>query len=495
MRKRLATIVRQVWLCPLVLEAALAGCAVGPNYSRPPTPVVSSFTKRPLAAATASSKVAGGDAQRFIAADLPGRWWELFQSSELNRLVERALTSNPDLQSAQAALRVARENHYADRGALFPQVEGDFSASRQKNPAVLASPLADNQEYFGLNTGQLSITYTPDLFGGVRRQIESSAAQVQNQRFTLEAAYLTLTTNVVVAALQEASLRGQIQATQRSIAINETLLTQLSAARRAGEIAAADVAAQAAALAQARLSLPPLEKQLAQQQDLLAVLTGGLPSETADDTIQLADLQLPTALPVSLPAELMKQRPDIRAAEANLHAASALIGVAVANRLPNITLTGLYGGASEKLDRLFAPQNSLWSLTAGVTQPIFEGGTLRHKQRAAEAAFDQAAAQYRSTVHTAFQNVADTLEALDQDAKALNSTAEAQRATATSLEIARREFRYGEVNSVVVLNAEQAEAAADLVLVQAQAARYADTVALFQALGGGWWNRTDTPTR
>ena len=481
-------------LC-LLIAALLAGCAVGPNYRAPSPPVATGFTRHPLPEATTASPTLGGQAQRFVAADLPGQWWELFQSPAMDRLVERALASNPDLQSAQAALRVARENHAADRGALFPQVEADFSASRQKNPADLASPLANNAEYFGLNTGQLQITYAPDLFGGVRRQIESSTAEVQNQRFTLEAAYLTLTTNVVVAALQEASLRGQIDATRRSIALGEIVLKQLAAARRAGEIAAGDVAAQEAAVAQARLSLPPLEKQLAQQQDLLAVLTGGLPSQTADDTIKLADLQLPTTLPVSLPAQIVQQRPDIRAAEANLHAASALIGVAVANRLPNITLTGLYGGTSEKLDRLFAPENNLWSLTAGVTQPIFEGGTLRHKQKAAEAAYDQAAAQYRSTVHTAFQNVADTLEALDQDAKALKATAEAQRATAASLEIARREFHYGEVNSLVVLNAQQAEAAANLALAQAQGARYADTAALFQALGGGWWNRADSPTR
>jgi NodT family efflux transporter outer membrane factor (OMF) lipoprotein len=479
----------------LLGAALLTGCAVGPTYHAPAAPTADRFTRHPLSEATTAAPTPGGQAQRFVATDLPGRWWELFQSPALNRLVERALASNPDLQSAQAALRVARENHDADKGARYPQVEADFSASRQKNPVSLASPLASNAEYFGLNTGQLSIAYTPDLFGGVRRQIESSAAEVQNQRFTLEAAYLTLTTNVVVAALQEASLRGQIRATQRSIALGETVLRQMTMARRSGEIAEGDVAAQEAALAQARLSLPPLQKQLAQQQDLLAVLTGGLPSETADDTIELADLQLPTTLPVSLPAEIVRQRPDIRAAEANLHSASALIGVAVANRLPNITLTGLYGGTSEKLDRLFAPDNILWSLTGGVTQPIFEGGALRHKQRAAEAAYDQAAAQYRSTVHTAFQNVADTLEALDQDARALKSTADAQRATAASLEIARRAFRYGEVNSLAVLNAEQTEAAADLVLVQAQAARYADTVALFQALGGGWWNRTDSPPR
>ena len=415
--------------------------------------------------------------------------------SALNRLVESALRANPDLQSAKAALRVARENHLADRGALFPQVEGDFSANRQKNPASLASPLNSNANIFSLYNGQLNISYAPDLFGGVRRQIEASGAGVENQRFTVEAAYLTLTTNVVLAAMQEASLRGQIKATHKAIAVGESVVAALRAERRAGEAAASDIAAQEALLAQAQLTLPPLEKQLAQQQDLLAVLTGGVPSGFADDGIELDQIKLPTDLPLSLPSKLVEQRPDIRAAEANLHQASAEIGVAEANRLPNVTLTALLGGTSPQLNTLFASDNGLWSLTAGVTQPIFEGGTLRHKQRAAEAAYDQAAAQYKSTVHTAFQNVADTLEALQHDASALKAAADVERATGDSLLIARRAFKFGEVNNAAVLNAEQADQTAVVVLVQAQAARYADTVALFQALGGGWWNRTDIATR
>ena len=414
-RRRRAIGARWRWTCLLVFGTSVAGCAVGPNYSRPSAPVVASFTKGPLPAATASAKVAGGDAQRFVAADLPGRWWELFQSPALNRLVDSALRANPDLQSAKAALRVARENHLADRGALFPQVEGDFSANRQKNPASLASPLNSNANIFSLYNGQLNITYAPDLFGGVRRQIEASGAGVENQRFTVEAAYLTLTTNVVLAAMQEASLRGQIKATHKAIAVGESIVAALRAERRAGEAAASDIAAQEALLAQAQITLPPLEKQLAQQQDLLAVLTGGVPSGFADDGIELDQIKLPTDLPLSLPSKLVEQRPDIRAAEANLHQASAEIGVAEANRLPNVTLTALLGGTSPQLNTLFASNNGLWSLTAGVTQPIFEGGTLRHKQRAAEAAYDQAAAQYKSTVHTAFQNVADTLEALQHD--------------------------------------------------------------------------------
>ena len=444
---------------------------------------------------TVAAQAPGGEAQRFADADVPGRWWTLFRSPDLDRLVDRALSANPDLASAQAALRAARENHRADKGGLLPQVEADFNGSRQKNPVVLASPLANNANFYTLDTGQLSITYAPDLFGGVKRQIEASGAAAENQRFTLEATYLTLTTNVVTAALQMASLQAQIRATTAVIHSNELLLDGLTAQRRAGEAAAGDVAAAAATLAQARTILPPLEKQLAQARDQLAALLGQSPGDPASAPIDLDAVTLPTDLPLSVPSKLVEQRPDIRAAEANLHNASAMIGVAEAARLPTITLTGLLGGTSDRLSNLLASQNTLYSAAAGITQPIFEGGTLKHKQRAAEAAYDQAAAQYRSTVNVAFQNVADTLAALDQDARALQAAAEVQAATAQSLGVAARAFRLGETNRAAVINAQAADETALAALAQSRAARLTDTAALYQALGGGWWNRTDVAAR
>jgi NodT family efflux transporter outer membrane factor (OMF) lipoprotein len=472
--------------------AFLAGCAVGPDFHRPAAPTQTGYTREPLAPSTVSAPVAGGGAQRFSSSlDVSGRWWEGFESPEINRLVESALRANPDLQSAQAALRAARENLYAQRGALYPEVQAGFTASTQKNSVVLASPLADNANFFSLTTAQVTVSYAPDVFGGVRRQIETAAAQVDGQRYALEATYLTLTTNVVLAALQEASLRGQIQATERAIALGEQVLADLRRQKQWGQAAAGDVATQEAALAQTRAALPPLAKQLALQQDLLDQLTGGPVTGAPDAAITLDRLRLPADLPLSLPARLVAQRPDIRAAEANLHVASAQIGVAVANRLPSFPLNASFGGTSGRIGDLLAYQNTLWDLSAGVSQPIFEGGALRHRQRGAEAAFDQAAAQYRSTVHGALQNVADTLQGLDQDARALRVAAEARDAAAKSLAIARQELRAGEVNSISVLNAEQADQLAASTLVQAEGARYADTVALFQALGGGWWNRSD----
>ncbi|WP_216839227.1 efflux transporter outer membrane subunit [Caulobacter sp. S45] len=479
---------RRPWIGGLLLPL-LAGCAVGPDFHAPAAPSDAGFTHSALPDPTVSSPVKGGEAQSFTTGAVPYRWWELFRSPEIDRLVEQALRANPDLQSAQAALRSARENFYAARGALYPQVSIDLNASRQKNPVVLASPLSSNANYFGLNTAQLDISYSPDLFGGVRRQIEANAAQADNQLFTSEATYLSLTTNVVLAALQEASLREQIEATRRSIAIAETLLADLRFARKAGQTAEGDVAAQESVLAQARLLLPPLEKQLAQQKDLLAVLTGGTPNTMPDDTVELDGVTLPTDLPLSLPSQIVAQRPDIRAAAANLHVASALVGVAQANRLPNITLTALLGGTSNGFDNLFTADNSLYTLGAGLTQPIFQGGALLHRKRAAQAAYAQAQAVYRSTVHQAFQNVADTLQALDQDARNLQAAVQAQTAAARSLALLRQAFQAGEVGSVAVLNDEQAYESAVAVLVQARAARYADTVALFQALGGGWGDR------
>jgi len=470
----------------------LAGCVVGPNFRPPPAPTVTRYTRQEMPRSTVATPVAGGQAQRFVpGADVPGRWWELFGSPQIDALVERALRANPDLQTAQAALRVARENFLAQRGALYPQVTAGLTTSRNKNSAAVAPPLASNAEYYGLSTAQVSVSYTPDVFGAVRRQIENASALEDDQRYQLEAAYLTLTTNVVVAALQEASLRGQISATERSIAIDEEIVAGFERERRFGQAALGDVVTQQAALAQARVLLPPLQKQLAQQQDLLAALTGGVPSETPADSIRMEGLRLPTDLPLSLPSKLVEQRPDVRAAEANLHAASALIGVAKANRLPSFPLTAALGSQSPDIPGLLSTDNSFWTVAAGVSQPVFAGGSLLHRERGAIAAYDQAAAQYRSTVHVALQNVADTLQALDIDAKALRVSAQAQEAAARSLAIARQEFQMGELNSLAMLNAEQTNQLAVAALVQAQAARYSDTVALFQSLGGGWWNRGD----
>ena len=475
-----------------VAAALMAGCAVGPDFHRPTVPCVDRYTQDSLPGQTVSVDVKGGEAQRFVQnMDIPGQWWTLFHSKQLNDLIEQALKANPDVDAAQAALRGAWENVYAQKGAFFPSIDANFTPTRQEVPAVLTSPLANNNYVYSLHTAQVSVAYAPDVFGGNRRQVESLKAQADWQRFQLEATYLTLTSNVVAAVVGEAALRGQIKATQRIIEIESQSLELMQRQFALGQIATADVAAQEAALAQSQAMLPPLEKQLAQQRDLLARLVGHFPSEAFIDKFELSQLKLPRDLPASLPAKLVEQRPDIRSAEEQLHEASAEIGVTVANRLPNITLSANLGSSALAIGQLFASGTGFWGLAANLTQPIFQGGTLLHRQRAAEAAYDQAAAQYRGTVLTAFQNVADTLHAIQSDADSMRASVAAEQAAAKSLAIVRRQLELGDVSYLALLNAEQTYQQAMINLVQALANRYADTAALFQALGGGWWNRSD----
>ena len=396
-------------IAALAATALLASCAVGPDFAPPPAPEVPGYTPERLAPTTTSAATPGGEAQHFVKdLDLPGQWWTLFHSKQLNTLVEKALASNQDLKAAQAALRVARENVRAQQGLLFPSIDANNSAFRGLPP--IGGPL-DNSfvaPTFNLFTTQLSISYSPDVFGGTRRSIEGLVAQKDQQRFQLEATYLTLTSNLAGAAVLEASLRGQIAATMQINTIERDVLGLLRQQRQAGQIAEADVVAQEAALAQVEQTLPPLQKQLAQVRDLIAALAGGFPSDHVPVRFELAGLRLPRDLPLSIPAKLIEQRPDVRMAEESLHAASAQIGVTIANRLPNITLTGNAGSTSDAINTLFGSGTQFWGVTAAATQPIFHGGTLFHQELAAKAAFDQAQAQYRSTVNTAFQNVADS---------------------------------------------------------------------------------------
>ncbi|HLZ85473.1 MAG TPA: efflux transporter outer membrane subunit [Caulobacteraceae bacterium] len=478
---------------PLTLSAlALSACAVGPDFHAPPAPTLSRYTPEPLPAATGAAATRGGADQSFVQGqDVSGQWWTLFGSPALDALVTRALKANPDLAAAREALRAAHENYLAQRGALLPTADAGFSASRQQASGTPAPPLASNNNLFTLYTAQLTIAYVPDLFGGVRRQVETTRAQADAQRFETEAVYLTLTTNVVAGAIQEGSLAEQIEATRQVIKAETEALGILRRQKALGQVGGLDVAAQESALAQAEATLPPLEKQLAQQRDQMAYLTGRAPSEAPEAPLDLGGLTLPAALPVSLPSRLVEQRPDVRAAEANLHAATAQVGVAIANRLPNVTLTADAGGASTSLASLFTRGNGFWGLAANVAQPIYQGGTLLHRQKAAEAALAQAREQYRAAVLAAFQNVADTLQALQADSRALAAAARAEKSAEATLAISRRQLALGQVSGPSVLLAEQAYQQALVGRLQAEAGRYADTVALFQALGGGWWNRKD----
>jgi len=469
-----------------------AGCAVGPQYKRPAPPDVSGYTAAALPSTLSSTAVAGGEAQRFAkGADIRADWWTLFHSKPLNELIDQSLQSNHDLKAAQAALSVANENVRAQRGVYYPNVAASFSASRQRQSGQIAPTLNSNAFLFNLFTPQVSVSYVPDVFGLNRRTVESLQAQQQAVRFQMIATYTTLTANVVVTAIQAGSLQMQVDATRQLIDVNSNILKILQYQLSKGYASRLDVAAQESQLAQVTATLPPLLKQSAQMRDLLAVLAGRFPSEAPVASFALSSLQLPQELPVSLPSRLVAQRPDVLQAEANLHDASAKIGIAAANRLPNIVLTANAGSQAAAMEQLFSAGTGFWSLGAELTAPLFQGGTLLHQERAAKAAYVQAAEVYRSVVLTAFQNVADTLTALEQDAEGLKAAATAAAAAKVTLDLAQRQLQDGYAAPLALLNAEQAYQLTRISLVQAQANRFADTAALFQALGGGWWHRGD----
>jgi NodT family efflux transporter outer membrane factor (OMF) lipoprotein len=495
----------------LPFAAALSSClTVGPDFAPPPVP--------DAAHATPEKPASPGEGQRFAEGkDIPSEWWRLFRSKPLDSLVKESIQNNPSLQASEAAVRIAYYNAEAQKGGFFPQLflnSSDSTAQDSNNrslstinrviyqqlyptPAnvLLNEPSVNTQNpptaNYALLLKQFTVSYTPDIWGRNARLVESATAQTENQSWQLEAAHLALTTNVVVAAIQEANIRGQIDATKNIITILRDSLEILNRQYTFGSIAKADVIAEEAEVAQAEETLPPLEKQLAIQRDLLTALAGRLSFEGGGETFDLAHFKLPETVPVSIPSQIVAQRPDIKAAEANLHQASADVGVAVANRLPNLTLSGNVGASAFKIAELFTPGTGLYVAAANLSQPIFDGMTLLNKQKAAQAALEQADAQYRSTVVNAFQNVTDALRSLQSDAKAVSTARQSEDAAKRSLDIVRMQLKYGQVSQIAVLNAQRTYFRAALSRVQAEATRLSDTAALFMALGGGWWNRGD----
>jgi NodT family efflux transporter outer membrane factor (OMF) lipoprotein len=465
---------------PCLTALGLSACAVGPNF-KPPAGIP---TDRYMAAEEPQSFASG--------ADVPYEWWKMYGSGALNDVVDNALRASPTVKAAQAALRQADELVKVQRAALFPGLQAAYSPSRQRDAVgTLAPTLASSQPLFTLQTAQVSVSYMLDVFGGNRRQVESAQAEADSQRYELEAAYLTLTSNVVAAAIQEASLRAQIKANEDIVRGEHDALDILNRQLTLGSIAQTAVLAQQALLAATEAELPPLRKQLALQRDLLAVLTGRSPGEPPAATFELSALGIPQNLPLSLPAALVRQRPDVLAAEAQLHAASAQVGVASADLLPQINLTATLGGASTGLSTLLASGNTFWSVGANLSQTLFAGGALWHHKLAADAALDEAGAQYRAVVLGALQNVADTLHALQYDAQAVDANQRAEQAAHHSLDTTHASLSQGSITYLDLLNAEQAQAQAVSNLEQARADYLADTAALFVALGGGWWNRPD----
>ncbi len=474
----------------LVIGVGVGACAVGPDFKRPAPPKTDSYTTSSLPAQTADPQGTGGGAQKFLFnQDISGQWWTLFQSPPLDELIHQALRNSPSLVAAQATLRQAQETLSSRSGALYlPQVDLNPSATRQKTSGASFGVPGFPSSIFNLYNASVNVSYALDIFGASRRTLEGLRAQVDYQQYQLQGAYLTLTANIVTTALQEASLRAQLDATRDILTAQETQLRVTQRQFDLGAVGRSEVLTQRTELAQTRATLPALEKALAQTRHQLAVLLGELPNVEGLAEFNLATLHLPLDLPVSLPSSLVRQRPDILASEALLHQASAEVGVATANLYPQINLSGSFGYQATRVGDVFNGSNEVWSIGASLLQPLFHGGELTAKRRASIAAYEEAAAQYRQTVLQAFKNVADALRAIEADARALESQNDAAALAQDSLNLTQRQFDLGAVSYLSLLTAQRQYQQARLNQVQAQAMRYADTAALFQALGGGWWN-------
>jgi NodT family efflux transporter outer membrane factor (OMF) lipoprotein len=450
---------------------ALSGCAaVGPDYEKPAAPLPAALTRDALPLDLRAGPVAPD-------------WWTVFGSPQLDAMVAEGLARSPTVETAQATLRAAQENVTAQRGLFYPQVQAGVNATRQNVGRVQQSPLNSGDTVFRYHTASLSVGYAPDLFGGTRRAVEQAQATADNQRWQLEGARLTLASNLVGAILQTAMLAEQADLTAQAVAAMQEQLRVMRNLQRNGYSSGLDVATQENLLSQVQQSLPPLEKSLEQSRNLTAVLMGRTP-DAALPTLRMADIR-PPALPRAVPSELVARRPDVRQAEADLHAASAAIGVAKAARFPQLSLTASLGGGATEFGQMFAAGNTVWSIGSGLLAPIFAGGTLQARQRIAEAQFDAAAAQYRLSVLTAFQNVADTLYALSIDQRALQVADASVAATRAGYQLTQSQLDRGYASRPSMLAAQQA-------WLQAQSARVAtygtligDSVALYQALGGG----------
>lgn len=464
---------------------------VGPNFKKLPPPAVSRYTSLPMPQSTLKTNGLpnAGKAQYYaLGKDISGDWWQVFHSPQINRLVEQGIANSPNLDAAKAALREAKDNLFAQAGSLmFPSLDFGSMAQRAQTTALTVG-LADSNNLFDLYNVNFQSSYLLDIWGASRRQIEAYAAQVDYQRYELMGAYLSLTSNIVSTAIGIASLQEQIKATHKLIKSQTEILKITREQYQAGGVSEQDVLAQQTKLAQTQATLPPLEYALAKSQHLLAALVGKTPAELAPQMIALNSLSLPRDLPVSLPSSLVEQRPDIQASEALLHASSAQVGVATANLLPKITLTAGYGWLSDNTKNLFDINNNVWSLAAGLMQPIFHGGQLKMQRRAAIAAFDQAAAQYKETVLQAFKNVADALRATQIDATELQAQTHAAASASNTLKLVTQQYKLGGQNYLAVLNAQEQFEQIKIEQIKAQAARYSDTAGLYQALGGGWWN-------
>jgi NodT family efflux transporter outer membrane factor (OMF) lipoprotein len=478
------------WICAVSL-CFILGCAVGPNFERPKPPQIERYTTGPTTTATIP---ANGKEQRFESgAKIVSDWWRLFNSSGLDAAVEETLENNQNLRAAQASLRQSQDLLRAGYGVFYPQVNAGFDASRQKTSSA-ATGGNTLSSIFNLFTLSATVNYALDVFGGERRAVESLGARVDFQHAEVMATYITLSGNVVNAMIARAAYQEQIKATEELIKLQQEQVRVTEVRAQAGTIPYVNVLSLQSQLASLEATLPPLRQKINQTEHLLATLAGRTPAEWVPQQVAWADLTLPAELPVTLPSQFVRQRPDILAAEAQLHSASAEIGVATAALFPSFTLNGAYGTGSNTSGNLFKTNSSFWALGANVSAPLFRGGTLWFGRQAALDAYQLSSANYRQTVLSAFAQVADTLRALEHDAELVHAQSQALNAAEDALRLIQANYQAGTANYVQVLIADGQYDQAKIGYLQAQAQRYQDTAALFVVLGGGWWNAEENGT-
>ena len=471
--------------CLVVILAILGGCSVGPNFVRPAPPDTDRYTHELQSEATIA---ADDQVQHFTSSNtLIADWWKLFQSTELDAVVNKAIANNPTLQASEASLRQSQDNMRAGYGVFFPQIQAQAGASRQRTSS-LQQGAQTSGKIFNLVTLSSTISYAIDVFGGARRSVESLRAQADYQRYENVAAYLILSSNVVNTSIARAAYAAQIRTTKDLIKLEKQQLYLTQAQVRAGTVPYSNVLSVQSLIAANQASLAPLEKNLAQAEHLLAMLEGEFPSKADLPEINLNKFSLPIDLPVSLPSDLVNQRPDILAAEAQMHVASAKIGVATALMFPSFSLNGTFGTSGTNFGNLTASSGKFWSIGPVATIPLFQGTTLWFGRKAAIDAYQQSRANYRQTVLSAFEQVADSLKALEHDAEALQAQVEAKNTAQEALKLLQANYHAGLVDYLAVLTADVQYHETSIAYLQAVAQRYQDTVALFVALGGGWWN-------
>jgi len=459
---------------------------VGPDFARPEPPHVERYTSGSQPSATIA---ANSQAQRFEeGARIASDWWRLFNSSKLDAVIKEAMANSPTVQAAQASLRQNQDNLKAGYGVFYPQVNAGFNAAREKVSQASLGGSSANSTIFNLYTLMGTVSYTLDIFGGERRAVEGLQAQVDSQRYVVLGTYLTLSGNIVNTVIAQAAYREEIKATEDIVTLQKEQIRITETQFQAGTVPYSNVLSLRSQLAATEASLPPLRQLLSQTEHLLAALVGHAPAEWAQPQVDLADLTLPGDLPITLPSQLVRQRPDILTAEAQLHSASANVGVATAALYPSFTLSGSYGHENTALSNLLNNHSSIWNLGSNITAPLFHGGTLRAQRSAAVEGYNQSLANYRQTVLSAFEQVADTLRALEHDAESLQAQSQALNTAEEALRLVQVNYQAGLVNYVQVVIANDQYHQARTGYLQALAQRFQDTVALFVALGGGWWN-------